>query len=180
MAAHPFCKSLRCTNRPSLDRLAPQESLKILREGLRSGIAPRRNLSEALQTDRLQIARDTRIEPGGRSRILLNKLPKSLRGGISPERRSAREHVIKHGAQGVHIDRWIAASCFTERLFGRHVARRAEARLAERNRWIAGHSPTQAEIRDFGIAVRGEEDVARLEVAMDDAFFVRCVCGESD
>ena len=61
-------------HRPRHDRLAVQVTTQVLRQRRRRGIPPRRILLQALQADRLQVARDRRIQPPRRHRLVVDDL----------------------------------------------------------------------------------------------------------
>ena len=88
---------------------------------------------------------------------------------VAQEGRPPRHHLVEHRAQGVEVGlrRHLAA----HGLLGRHVRHRAhhhplagQPRAVERQR--------QPEVADLGHALAGQPDVARLQVAVDDAFGV--------
>ena len=97
-----------------------------------------------------------------------------LRAGAG-ERRLAGEHLVGHGAERVHVAPG-ADLALAHRLLGRHVGRRAERHPGLRHAVAAGllHGEGDAEVGDQGGAVL-EQDVLRLDVAMDDALAVGVV-----
>jgi hypothetical protein len=86
-------------------------------------------------------------------------------------RRVADEHFVQHDAETVEIG--AAVDRAAARLFGTHVVRRADDRAG------AGHAQRgfvrarDAEIGEDGRAVFAQQDVVGLDVAVDDAFFLR-------
>ena len=97
-----------------------------------------------------------------------------LRGGAA-EGRLPGEHLVGDGAQGIHV----AASAdlaLAHRLFGGHVARRAERHAGLGHAAAAGllHGEGDAEVGDEGLAVV-QQDVVGLDVAVDDAVAVGVV-----
>ena len=85
------------------------------------------------------------------------------------ERRLAREHFIKHGAERVDVAARIDAS-LAHRLLGRHVLRRPERKTRLRHSLAAGvlNRQSDSEIRYQGMTAL-EQDALRFDVAMDDA-----------
>ena len=63
------------------------------------------------------------------------------------------------------------------RLFGRHVAGRAQHRHGARERAVLLHQPGQPEVGEMRFALRVEQHVARLDVAMQNAALMRVVNG---
>ena len=78
-------------------------------------------------------------------------------------------HFVEDDAQGPEVGPgvdFVAAG-----LFGRHVGDRPHGRSGLGQPGFAGQLG-QSEIEDLGQAVRGDHDIARLDVAVDDAVFV--------
>ncbi len=92
------------------------------------------------------------------------------------ERRPARQQLIEDGAQRVDVAGRPNLLALAAGLLGRHVRRRphdgARGRLANVVELLG-----QTEVGDFGRAVLRQQDVGRLQVAVNDAFVVRCLHG---
>src|SRR5262249_3720114 len=142
-------------------------------------VAARRLLVEALEANGLQVGRDARVGLSRGPRRQLPHLPESRDRSLGPERRAAGEQLVEDGAQAVDVagggeDR-VAA-----RLLRGDVARRADDRRG-RGRARAGVEPLrEAEVGDVGPARLVEQDVGRLEVAVQYAALVRVVDGAGD
>ena len=101
------------------------------------------------------------------------------------ERPPAREHLVEDGAEREDVGPRIHRPPF--RLLGRHVGGRAHdnARLG-RDRGDRGFGRRQldqfreTEVEHLGAAVARDDDVGRLDVAMDDAVRVRDGKGRCD
>jgi hypothetical protein len=120
------------------------------------------------------------VRPGG---ILREHSRQEIGHGGAGERPAAGQELEEHAAErpdvGAFVDR--LSPC----LFRAHVGSGAEhdssyradgghCRLVERrrHRGLAGHPLRQAEVEHLDRAVRGQLDVGRLEIAVDDAAFV--------
>ena len=112
-------------------------------------------------------------------------------GGVSAEGKRARCHFIQHRSEAEEV-----AACielFAASLLGRHVGHCSQSHAGTREiflvyrrfgatsherAWPAGTAKRllcQPEIKNLGVAALGDEYVRRFDVAVDDAFFVRCV-----
>jgi hypothetical protein len=80
-------------------------------------------------------------------------------------RRSADEQRIKHRSQGINIPADVRHG-FQVRLLGRHIEQRAERRL------LLVREARLPKIGQSGLMVLVEQNIRRLEVAVDDAFAV--------
>ena len=125
-------------------------------------------------------SRRARVKP---RRIRLEDRAHRLDRRVRLERLPPGEHLVEDDAEredvGAMIDRLRAD------LLGRHVGRRAEhhaglglvrvagRELAVSSAAIGARHLGQAEVEDLHAAFAGEEDVLRLEVAVDDALVVR-------
>jgi hypothetical protein len=102
-------------------------------------------------------------------------LHESIQRGRGPKRRSAAEAFVEDGTQRVNIRRR-ADILAAGGLLGRHVAGRAND-TAGTGGAILVELLGQAKVGDFERAVTTEQDISRLEVAVDDPRFVRGVHG---
>ncbi len=93
------------------------------------------------------------------------------------KRRPARQQLVQDRPQGVHVGRRPDRVLLAPGLLRRHVARRAHGHAAYGQPAVALQPSGQAEIGDLGRAVGGEQDVGRLEVAVDDPALVSDVDG---
>ena len=100
--------------------------------------------------------------------------------GAAGEGRLAGQHLVGHGTERVHIAPG-ADVALAHRLLGRHVGRRAEGHAGLGHATAAGllHGERDAEVGDEGRAVL-QQDVLRLDVAVDDALAVGVVEGRGD
>ena len=93
----------------------------------------------------------------------------------SLERRAAGQELVEDGAQGILVGGGPYLLGIAPRLFGSHVAGRAQDRARACLTRIALQPLHQPEIGDLGSAVGREEDIARFEVAVDHLVLVRHV-----
>ncbi len=118
-----------------------------------------------------------RREVGG---LLVDDLEDDLGDVGAGEGGLAGEHLVDDGAEREDVGALVDLVVLAGRLLGRHVLRRAEQRGLLRLDGLRAADLGDAEVedlRDIDDAVldllRHEEDVLRLEVAVDDAFAVR-------
>ena len=81
----------------------------------------------------------------------------------------AEQHLVQDAAQAVHVGPGVEIT-LARRLFGAHVSRGAEGQASLSDVCTAGraYGPRDAKVRDHGMAF-GEQDVLRLDVAVQDA-----------
>ena len=140
---------------------------------------------ESIVAALLETAADDTLESGRRARrqigrIVLEDRGQRFRGRLPLERPTPRQHFVDHHAQGEDVG--AVVDRLPADLLGRHVAHGAEddAHLGERvghgrgllGLWCADEF-RHAEVEDFHAAIAGEEEVLRLQIAMDDATLVR-------
>ena len=140
-----------------------------------------RDQGRAVGRSRMAVERERRrgegSEEGRRVRTdrldggsLLPGLREHLRDGVRGlERRPPGEQLEEDDPERVHVA--LRPDLSAARLLGRHVlgrpddgARRGQRRVRE--------GPSDAEVRDLGVALAVEEDVRRLQVAVDDPVLV--------
>ncbi len=176
----PFRQPLGRGDRPGVDRLAVEVTSEILGERAGRAVAPRRGFLKALQRDRLEVPRDRAGEPPRRGRLGLAHQLEHDEHRLARERRPAGEHLVEDGPQRVDIGRRSDPRRVALGLLGRHVVGRSEdgARLRPRAVAVALRQP---EVADLGRAEVGrEQDVRRLEVAVDDPRLVGVLHGERE
>jgi hypothetical protein len=102
-------------------------------------------------------------------------LGQRVEDGWRLEWRPAGQQLVQHRPQAVHVRRRRQLLASAGRLLRRHVRRRADdgprLRLARASTDALG----QAEVGDVRLAVFVEQDVGRLQVAVQDAALVRVV-----
>ncbi len=87
--------------------------------------------------------------------------------GVGGERRHACEHLVEDDSERVDIAPAVDAEAL--RLLGREVGRRSHDEAGLSDVVVSADSPRDAEVGHLHLAVPGEKDVARLDVAVDDA-----------
>ena len=104
-----------------------------------------------------------------------------LDGGIAAECAFPRQHLVQDRAERKDVGSLVRRPAAD--LFGRHISNGSKdgARLrSQRRRLAAGQSGMlrldqlrQTEVEDFDSSILGDEDVLRLQVPVDDPFFMR-------
>ena len=84
VSAHPLGSALRKAGRPRRNGLISLEPLEIFQESGSAGIPPLRILVQALQADRLQVARHLRVQPRRRRRARHAITCRSVSVAVSP------------------------------------------------------------------------------------------------
>ena len=142
---------------------APQ----VLGEVRRGGVAVLEPLRQRLEAGPLQLGRDLAAELTRGLRLVVAHLPEQLAGVAGAERQVAAEHLVEHHAQAVDVGAAVDPVRLARDLLGRHVRRGAgdDAELgAARPRLVEA----EPEVHEDGAAIRREDDVRRLDVAVDD------------
>ena len=131
--------------------------------------AKRRILGERLEDDGVKRRRDLRVDLRRRLRLLGDLLQRDRDRRVGFEGRATRERLVEHHPDRVEVRR--RGHREPLRLLGREVLGRSEHRAGLRDLRRAGAG--DAEVRDPGAALAVDEDVLRLQVAMDDPVLVR-------
>jgi hypothetical protein len=121
--------------------------------------------------DGFQVARHVGAKPMDRRRWLFQHLLERLKGRCAADGRPACQHLVENGAQPVHVG-WRTDVLIAPRLFGGHVLGRAQHGAGVRQAGVSARGLGQAEIRDPRRPGAINQDVGRLEVAVDDALDV--------
>ena len=126
-------------------------------------------LGHQLGDDRRQFRRHLRIERPNVGRRLLLVLDQLLEHGPARERRPAGQHVEQRAAQRVQVAANVHVAGISG-LLGTDVVERAQRHAALGQSVVAAalEPPGQAHVDQLGAALRRQDDVRRLDVAMDD------------
>ena len=149
------------------DGFAAEDAVQVVGQRLGRRIARVRLLLEAFQADRFQVERQPALQPTGRHRVLKTHLLERIDRGRAPKRRAAGQQLVKDRTERIYVRRRPHFVRFSLGLLGRHVRRRAQDRA--RGGQVARLQLGQTEVGDLGRVVRGEQDVRRLQVPVDDA-----------
>ena len=140
-------------------------------------VPPPRLLLQAFQADHLQVARDLAVEPRGR-------LGRSSRGPLAgcrqrcrPRTAPARQQGVEDGAQAVDVGRRRDRAATAQRLLRGHVGGRPHDRAGLGQLDALLEPLGQAEVGDVRLALLVQQDVRRLEVAVQDAPLVGVLDG---
>ena len=175
MPIEPFdgTRHNRCRSRR--DRLAGQPPRQVLGESIGTGVAPARVLLEALQADDFQIPRHSRVELPRWLRRPLPHLVHRLQERWSHRTAPAGQQGVEDRSQPVDVGRGRQCAAFARSLLGRHVGGRADDRPRVRQLAVPLDSLGQAEVGDMRLTIGIDQDIRRLQVAMEDASLVSVV-----
>ncbi len=160
--------------RAAQDRLPRRPPLQVVGKGGGRAVAVGRLRTQALQADRLQVAIDLRVEPPRRGRFAGEPPGQSLQRRVVGEGRPAGEEFVEDGPEGVDVGGG-GQGAVAAGLFGGHVPRRADDQAGARQRLAAEQALGDAEVRQVRSPARVEQDVRRLQVAVQQAVLVRVV-----
>ena len=91
------------------------------------------------------------------------------------EGRLASQHFVKHGSQAINVRGHGHIARFASGLLGRHIGRSAQHRLRQRQAGIGFENLGQSEVGQIRFARLIEQNIARFEVAVEDAALVGMV-----
>ena len=131
---------------------------------LRRPVALAGILGQRAHDDRVEVVRHIGPQLRRRRRHLREVLHRDLDRSLAGERDLAREHLVQHHTERVEIGARVDGrpAC----LLRREVLRRADDRAHLRHLGRAG--PRDAEVRHLQPAVAADDDVVRLDVAVND------------
>jgi len=125
LAAGPLAEPLAGPDPAGQHGRASEEAAEVLGQRSGLGVALPGLLVQALQADRLQVARQAGPEPGGRDRVVVDDLVERLQGRGPLERRSPGEHLVEDRAERVQVGRRPDDAAPAQGLLGGHEAGRA-------------------------------------------------------
>src|SRR5207253_10266289 len=107
----------------SMNRIGSEEAMQIVSQVKCADVAHLWVLGQALEADRLQVARHLRLQLPWRYQIVVQDLEDGVNRGVRLERRPARETLVQDCSQAVHVRGWANLPALTSRLLGGHVRR---------------------------------------------------------
>ncbi len=152
------------------DRLAPQAVPDVFGQRLRAGVAAPGILLQRPGGDRPQLAR----QPHG---LAPDDLVVHIQRGIGLERAPARHRLVQQHAQRPDVDAGPEAAPLY--LLGRHVMGRAHHAAGD-GQVLAVQQLGDAEVGQHHAALGLDQDVGRLQIAVNDALAVGVVDGAGD
>ena len=134
------------------------------------------SLASARSTIASRLGADRRVQAARRQRRLGDLLERDGHRGVAVERHRPGEHLVEDDADRVDVG--LRADRVALRLLGREVLRGAQDR--PRLRHVRRARPGDAEVGDLRAVLGVDDDVVRLEVAVDDPALVREARGAQD
>ena len=171
---------LEHVHRAGADRLAVEEAAQVVGQRLGALVAVGRVFFQALQADGFQVAIDVRVEQARRGRVALQHLHHGVHRRLGLEGRPAGQALVEDGAEAVNVGGGAQLLDAPGGLLGGHVARRAEDGAGARLLAVVVQPLGQAEVGDVRLVVLVDEDVRRLQIAVQDAVLVGVVDGAGD
>ncbi len=170
---------------PGADRLVGHPALDVLGQRPGRGVPRPRLRRHRPEADRLQRRVDRRVDQAGPREFAPLYLAQDLADVVSLDRWPAGQQAVERGAQAVDVRPRAEVLQVAARLLGAHVGRRAQGAAGQGLRAAAGGAGHerplaraglglagglgQAPVDDQRLAVLADDDVARLQVAVQDA-----------
>ena len=107
-----------------MNRLVLEKAIEVVAQSLGRRVPPCRVFLQALQADRLQVARQTGTQVAWGDGIGLEHQAKRLGRSLTPEWRAAGQDLVEGGPEGVHVGRRPDVPAAAGSLLGGHVRRR--------------------------------------------------------
>ena len=126
VAPAPFAAAAKPSGRPGANGLAAQESAQVVRQRRRGGITCGGGLFQTLEADGLQVHGDLGVEQTRRCGLDVQHLEQRFGGAFRAERRPVRDHLVEDRPQRIDVAGRADLRQLSRRLFGRHVAGRAQ------------------------------------------------------
>lgn len=175
-AHHP----LRVRDRHRADGLALLEPFEVLEEGTRGRVPLRRVLLERLQAHRLEVGRHLGIELPGTDGIPVKDGVQHLDRGETLEGRLPHEALVQDRPDRVDVGRLADRLRVAARLLRAHVGGGSDDLPDARQTRVGGAIAGEAEVHHVRRAALVQEDVAGLQITVDEPRAVRVADGARD
>ncbi len=150
-------------------RAVLQPGAQILGHGLGTGVALPWVLFQALQADHLQVARHAGVEfPRRRGRLFLD-LRQRVDHAVAGEGGLAGQKRVEDRSQSIDVGGGGDRPAAADGLLGRHVSWGAQDDSAGGHLGVRLDPLGQSEVGDLAVALGVDQDVGRLEVAVENA-----------
>ena len=166
MALHPLPGPVEETRPSGLDRLSPEEPQQVVAQILCGRITAVAVLGDRLQCDRLQVLRNSRIDPAREGGLLVSDPVQDVLTILTRDRRGQREQLVERHAQRVDVGAVVDHDRLAHRLLGAHEPQGADQVTGAGQVAVFLH-PGQAEIGHPQMARPVQEEIGRLDVAVD-------------
>ena len=168
----------RAADRRRARRAGTGQRVKGERDVARRLKALGRILLDAVPDDFFERRWQIRFELHELRRLFAQDRRHGLGGGVAPERSAAGQHFIEHGPEREEIRAGIDR--LVPHLFRRHVTDRADDGAGIRDGGdrlgsarVRGKVARQAEVQHLHLSIGQQEDVLRLQIAVNEMFVVR-------
>ncbi len=111
-------------------------------------------------------------QPRGWNKLRLHDLAEGLHRGEPPERRRPRQHLVEQRSQGIDVGAGPDGLAIARDLLRGHVGRSTQDHSVEREPLVIDQELGQSEVGDLGRAIVCDQDIARVQVAVDDPALV--------
>src|SRR5262249_24828458 len=165
------------TDPPSLDRQPVQIPLQVVSQVARAGIALARLFFQAFEADCFEVARDLGPQRARGYCLIGSDQSERLYRGAAKKGRTARKRLVQDCLEGVDVRGGADLLGRSPRLPGSHEAGGTEHLAGERMPCAGIDELGEAEIADLENAFLRQEDVAGLQIAMNDPGLVGGVHG---
>ena len=152
-------------------RLSFGEAQQVSAELIRGLVTLRGALRERLHHDRLKVVGNRVVEISERRDRSVHVLARHRDRRVADERRTTDEHLVQYDAERVHVTTTVDGGALG--LLGREIGGRAHDRALFSKLVLTRDGLRDAEVGDFHLTVRGDEDVAGLHVTVHDTVAVR-------
>jgi hypothetical protein len=167
----PAPQSLPQRRPPGVNGLVFQETPEVVGQLLGRGVALLRVLGHRLEHDRFQLDRDGPVPAPRRGRFLEGDLAHDRLGVVAVVRGLQRQQLVERHAERIDVGAVVHGHPLGQGLLRTHVADRADQVAGHGHAGVTLHAG-QAEVGDPQLAAPVDEQVGRLDVAMDDALVV--------
>ena len=144
-----------------------EDATQVVGEVGRCGVSVLEPLRHRPQAGAFQLGRDFAAELARRLRVIVAHLPEKFGSVARPKWQAAAEHLVQDHSETVDVGATVDPVRRADNLLGRHV-RRGAGDDSEFGAACPRLVEAEPEIHEDGAAVRRNDDVRRLDVAVDD------------